>query len=128
MDQYITVKSEQGKAYLESNSSQPFIKTTQDFLDLGVLAYTAGTNLYILKDVNFAPEFYDLGSGLAGEILQKCSNYHIRLAIVGQFAMVTSKKFRELMLESNRGMQVRFTGDLMDALAWLMRPAYITPG
>jgi len=128
MDQYITVKPEQGKAYLESNSSRPFIKTTQDFLDLGELAYTAGTNLYMLKDVNFAPEFYDLGSGLAGEILQKCSNYHIRLAIVGQFAMVTSKKFRELMLESNRGMQVRFTGDRTDALAWLMRPAYITPG
>jgi len=128
MDQYITVKSEEAKAYLESNSSRPFIKTTQDFLDLGVLAYTAGTNLYLLKDVNFVPVFYDLGSGLAGEILQKCSNYHIRLAIVGQFAMVTSKKFRELMLESNRGMQVRFTGDLMDALAWLMRPAYITPG
>ena len=128
MEQYITVKSEQGKAYLESNSSRPFIKTTQDFLDLGELAYTAGTNLYMLKDVNFVPEFYDLGSGLAGEILQKCSNYHIRLAIVGQFAMVTSKKFRELMLESNRGMQVRFTGDGAEALAWLMHPAYITPG
>ena len=37
----------------------------------------------IIHEKNITPEFFDLKNRMAGEILQKFSNYRIRLAIVG---------------------------------------------
>jgi len=65
-------------------------------------------------------EFYDLTTGLAGEILQKVSNYHVRLAIFGSFEMVLGRRFRELMAESNTGSQVYFVRQKNEALTWLL--------
>ena len=78
------------------------------------------TNLLVLADSNFSEEFYRLRTGLAGEILQKVSNYRVRLAIVGSFEMVTGSKFREFMTESNRGSQVCFAKTLEEATRWLL--------
>ena len=74
----------------------------------------------MLDDFNFGPEFYDLKTGLAGELLQKLSNYSARLAIVGTFDMVASNRFRELMAEANKGSQIHFSRSRDDALSWLM--------
>jgi len=32
-------------------------------------------------------DFFDLSTGLAGEILQKFVNYHVKIAIVGDFSL-----------------------------------------
>ena len=79
-----------------------------------------GTDLYLFEEFNFSPEFYDLSTGLAGEILQKCANYRVKLAIVGSFDGLTSRRFRELMSESNRGSQVRFVTQRTEAADWLV--------
>jgi hypothetical protein len=79
-----------------------------------------GTDLYLFGQFNICPEFYDLSTGLAGEVLQKCSNYRVKLAIVGGFSGVTGKRFRELMTESNRGSHVRFVLRHDEAADWLV--------
>jgi hypothetical protein len=117
----IAIHSDSPKPYVAGRTSEQFILTPQDLLDLLALGGEQRTNLFMLEDVNFAPGFYDLKTGLAGEILQKLSNYHCRLAIVGSFAMVRSERFRELMSESNKGSQLRFTGTREAALEWLMK-------
>ena len=71
-------------------------------------------------DMNFIPAFYDLSTGLAGEILQKVSNYRVRLAISGSFKMITSKRFREFINESNKGSSVGFFLEKGKAQAWLL--------
>jgi hypothetical protein len=79
------------------------------------------TSLFVLEEMNFAPEFYDLKTGVAGEILQKLSNYRARLAIVGTFKMVGNERFRELMSELNKGSQVRFSRSRDEAISWVMQ-------
>ena len=119
MNRFVAVQSQGDKQYLASCSSDQFVRTPQDFLDLLAWGSENETNLVMLQDVNFVPEFYDLKTGLAGEVLQKLSNYSARLAIVGTFDMVVSKRFRELMAESNKGSQVRFAHSRNEAISWL---------
>lgn len=60
-------------------------------------------------------DFFKLRTGVAGELLQKCSNFRIRLAIVGDFSEYTSKSLRDFIYESNKGNLVYFTNDLDSA-------------
>ena len=61
-------------------------------------------------------DFFDLKSGIAGEILQKFSNYRIRLAIVGDFSKYTNKSLKDFIYESNKGGQINFVDSQLDAI------------
>jgi len=115
----VKVKSYRAKKYIISTSPKVLIKKSQDILELLVVGGEYETNLFILKEANFDPAFYELKTGLAGEIIQKFSNYHVRAAIVGKFEKVNGKRFREFMLEANKGNQVYFTDNQEDGLVWL---------
>ena len=51
-----------------------------------------------------------------GEILQKFSNYRMRLAVVGDFAVHVSSSLKAFIAESNRGAQIAFVADREAAL------------
>ncbi len=102
-------------------TSDEVIRTPQDALDLMAFAGENGTNLLLLHEENLDPAFYDLSTGLAGEIAQKLFNYRTRLAVVGAFASVRSERFREFMNETNKGKQLVFVSDEAGALTWLLR-------
>ncbi len=121
MPQYETMQTTAGTPVLVSRSAEPFIHAQQDILDLLVRGREAGTNLFMLRDTDFDPGFYDLKTGLAGAILQKIADYRVRLAVVGSFAMAGSGRFRELMAESRKGDLVRFAETEEEAVAWLHR-------
>jgi hypothetical protein len=108
------------KHYGASCSSKELIRSERDFIDLLTWGTENETDLFLLMDTNFTPAFYDLSSGLAGTILQKVSNYRVRLAIVGSFEMIASKRFREFMHESNKGSSVRFFQEKARAIDWLL--------
>jgi len=63
-----------------------------------------------LHVASIAPEFFDLRTGLAGDVLQKFQNYRCRFAIVGDISAYTSKSesLRALVRESNHGKDVWF--------------------
>lgn len=73
----------------------------------------------ILHKRNLDQSFFDLRTGLAGEILQKVVNYRCRLAIVGDFSAYESKSLRDFIYESNRGNTVMFLDSVQTALARL---------
>lgn len=58
---------------------------------------------------------------MAGEILQKFSNYRVRLAIVGDFSKYTRKSIKDFIYESNNGKQVNFVPSIPDALKVLTK-------
>ncbi|MCX6121727.1 MAG: DUF4180 domain-containing protein [Ignavibacteriales bacterium] len=121
MVQHVKFENQAGKQYMASRSSKRFIHTPQDILDLLACGNENETNLFLLEETNFISEFYDLKTGLAGEILQKISTYRARQAIVGSFEMAESKKFGEVMVELNKGSQVRFARTKEEAVSWLMQ-------
>jgi Domain of unknown function (DUF4180) len=64
-------------------------------------------------------EFFDLRSGVAGELVQKLVNYGLRLAAVVPDLEQRPLRFREFALEANRGRQLRFCATREEAIAWL---------
>lgn len=94
------------------------ISSVQDALDLLATAYyQEGASCLMLFGKNMLPDFFDLRTGVAGEILQKYTNYGMRIVIVGDFGSLESRSFKAFILESNRGKQVAFMPDRAAALA-----------
>lgn len=72
-----------------------------------------------LEKQNITDEFFVLRTGLAGEVLQKISNYQRRLVILGDFGQVESQSLRDFIFESNRTGKVVFTDSLAKAIELL---------
>ena len=70
----------------------------------------------IINMKNIIPSFFDLKSGLAGEVLQKFSNYKVRLVILGDFSKFESKSLNDFIRESNNGKQVNFLASKDEAI------------
>jgi polyphosphate kinase 2 (PPK2 family) len=70
----------------------------------------------IIHEKNITPDFFDLKSGIAGEILQKFSTYLVRLAIVGDFVKYTSNSLNDFIFESNKGRHISFVSSCAEAI------------
>lgn len=89
----------------------------QDALDLMATArHLHGCDKLLLPKSAVCEDFFDLRTGIAGEVLQKYSNYRMRVAIVGDFSAYDSRALRDFIRESNRGGQVLFLPTLEEAL------------
>ncbi len=92
------------------------INTAQDLLDLFVSAsYTHGSSGLIVYRESLSEDFFDLKTRVAGELLQKCSNYRFRFAVVGDFSGFNSKSLNDFIYECNKGSLVFFKDDLDSA-------------
>lgn len=98
-------------------SDKEIIHNTQSALDLVMsVKYETGAERIVLDKQNIAEEFFILSSGMAGEILQKFINYHVKVAIYGDYSKYTSKPLRDFIYESNNGKEVFFTQSKEEAL------------
>jgi hypothetical protein len=92
------------------------VKTAAHGVDLLGSLYYQGFDRIILHQENITPAFFDLKTGIAGEVLQKFSNYRVRLAIVGNFTQYTGKSIRDFIFESNKTGQIVFVNSTAEAL------------
>lgn len=92
----------------------PLLTSERDAADWVGEALSAGVGLIAIPRIRLSPEFFRLSSGLAGAVLQKFTNYRLRVAILGdvQPEMDASAPLRDFVTESNRGAQVWFLADL----------------
>ncbi|HEY2791507.1 MAG TPA: DUF4180 domain-containing protein [Micromonosporaceae bacterium] len=91
----------------------PTIAGTQDALDvIGSAFYRA--DVVAIPVTRLDERFFELRTGLAGDIMQKFVNYRIRFAVVGDISahVAASAALRDLVVESNRGRQIWFVADL----------------
>ncbi|MFN8674379.1 MAG: DUF4180 domain-containing protein [Candidatus Sericytochromatia bacterium] len=102
-----------GNKIIEITSNELLIKTGQDFIEL---VYQFDTDIIFFKKENFIEEFFDLSTKIAGDILQKASNYKVTMAIIGNFSIYKSKSLEDFIRESNKRKQVIFAKDLQEAL------------
>ena len=101
---------------VEVISDDVIIKIAQDGLDLLGDAYYQGYDKVILHMKNIIPSFFDLKNGLAGEVLQKFSNYRVRLVILGDFSQFDSKSLNDFIRESNNGKHINFLNSRDEAI------------
>jgi hypothetical protein len=109
------------KSIAEIISDQIEINTEQDFLDWMASANYEGATSLILHEETLNPDFFDLKTKLAGDILQKAANYRMKIAIVGEFSKYNSNSLNAFIVECNRGRQIFFVGDRETAVTKLTR-------
>jgi hypothetical protein len=105
--------------YIEADPTDFVIRTERDILELISACVEHGTHQIILYANNLAPDFFDLKTQLAGTLFQKLANYHLRGAAIISMGQVKSERFKELILEYNRGQLFRFFEDKEAAEKWL---------
>jgi hypothetical protein len=99
------------------SSDDVIINNAQDALDLMVtVRYDYGCDKIIINKKNITEDFFELKSGIAGEVMQKYINYGIALAIVGEFDQHNSKSLKSLIYESNKGNKIIFKSTETEAL------------
>jgi hypothetical protein len=79
-----------------------------------------GANYLLVSGEALHPDFFDLSTGLAGEISLKLSTYRVKTAIVVDLESNLCQRIREWAGECNRGREIRFCTNLQDAEEWLL--------
>ncbi|MFJ8847094.1 DUF4180 domain-containing protein [Streptomyces cyaneofuscatus] len=107
-----------GTAVLACSPDGPSIATVQDALDQLIGPAFQGAEVVAVPAERLDDRFFDLSTGVAGAILQKFSNYRLRLVVVGDITrhLAASSALPDLVREANQGRDIWFVADL-DALA-----------
>lgn len=110
------------------SSLQPFVMasaagiTIQAYPDIAeALNGCVGATGLILTEAELSPQFFDLRTGVAGELFQKFTNYRLPIAIVLADHEAYGQRFSELAREHRGHNLIRFFYSLEPAQAWLAR-------
>lgn len=99
------------------SSNEILIKDVQSALDfMATVQYETGCDRIILNKSAICEDFFHLSTKLAGEILQKFINYHVKIAVVGDFSVYSSKSLKAFIYESNKGKDIFFLPDEKQAI------------
>ena len=83
------------------------ISDVQSALDLlATVQYEVDSKRIAINKSLISESFFDLKTRLAGDILQKFINYRVKIAIVGDFSMYTSKSLKDFIYECNKGKDI----------------------
>ena len=102
---------------LSASDSGIAIRSFGDISD--ALGACLGSSGLILTEGDLGREFFDLRSGLAGELFQKFTNYRLRVVIVLPDAQAYGERFGELAYEHMSHNLIRFVRSKDEATAWL---------
>ena len=113
----VKIDAKEGSKVAIIESQDVLINDPQDALDLmATIMHTHDCTKIVISESSITKSFFDLKTGIAGEILQKFSTYQMKLAIVGDFSIYTSKSLKDFIFESNKGSQVFFLSNEEEAI------------
>ena len=93
------------------------IVDTQSALDLAMtVKYETGAERIVIDKDVIGGDFFILSTGMAGEILQKFMNYHVKVAVYGDYSHYTSKPLKDFIYESNHGKDFFFVSTKEEAV------------
>lgn len=99
------------------SGGEVLVKDAQSALEMAItVKYKTGATKIVLSKETVSEDFFILSTGLAGEILQKFTNYQIKAAVYGDYSRYTSKPLRDFIFESNRGGQFFFVATREEAI------------
>ncbi len=93
------------------------LNTARDISDLIGAAYDSGGVL--IEEADLSAEFFDLKTGLLGELFQKLTNYRKRVAFVVPDPTAHGERFAELAFEHRTHPHLRFVASPEEGRAWL---------
>ena len=114
----LTIIEGRGAGYAAGQPGEPLIESDADCADVIGFCFGAGVSSLLLYPENLPSGFFELKSGQAGALLQKCRTYHVRVAAVTG-PLSPGSRFVQMAAEENRGPYFRFFEDREAAEAWL---------
>ena len=105
-----------GTRLLVLDPAGPPIVDRAGVLDMIGMAAGAKADIVAIPVERQGDAFFDLKTRIAGEVLQTCVTYHLRVAFVGDLTerLAASGALRDFVRESNKGSQVWFVDDLAE--------------
>ena len=103
------------KSYILCNEIESKICKEQDMLDIISLCFENSVYSVIIDGNILSEEFYDLKTKILGMSLQKFINYNVKVAFIIEKERVLSDRFKELVLEINKGSNFRVCHSIEDA-------------
>ena len=96
------------------------ITCESDVLDIIGMCIAYGADRLLLREEAFTDDFLNLKSGLAGIVLQKFTNYHIKVSAIIKDESIVQERFKELVYELNKTDCFMFFNNRNDAENWIM--------
>jgi hypothetical protein len=90
-----------------------------DALNVFTACIESGEHALLIDRDALPPEFFDLSTGVAGALVQRLTQYEIRMAGVVPERSIHSRPFQDFAREADRGRWFRFFADREQAVAWL---------
>lgn len=115
------VVTKNGFKYIDCRNNGNLLQNERDALDWVAICGEHQVSRLMLHAGNLTRDFYDLRTGVAGDILLKFTNYRIKVAAVLAPELVGEGRFREMVRETNRGNDFRVFYRHEDAEAWLLQ-------
>ncbi|MED0973056.1 DUF4180 domain-containing protein [Bacillus paramycoides] len=93
------------------------ISDVQSALDLmATVQYEVDAKRIIIHKSLISEDFFNLKTRLAGDIFQKFMNYRVKIAIVGDFSIYTSKSLKDFIYECNKGNDIFYLATEQQAI------------
>lgn len=112
---------ELNKKYIELLSADSPLNTENDALDLIALCWEHGVNSVMIHYEALSEDFFNLKTKVAGNFIQKLINYSIRAVSIIPQDVVQNDRFKEMVLETNKGNHFRMYSNKEEAESWLMK-------
>lgn len=97
----VRAMTENKVSFVETATDAVVISNAGDAVDVLSTCGSSRTDRLLIHDGAIDSSFFDLKSGLAGEILQKFSTYRMTVAIVLSPGRADHPRFSEMIYESN---------------------------
>ncbi len=104
-----------GLKAVELSSNDLLIEESITGVELLVDLYYQNFDIIVIHKKNITSTFFDLSSGMAGNIFQKATNFRMRIAIIGDFLEYRGKSFGDFITESNTIGKIIFAGSVQEA-------------
>nr|WP_242965570.1 DUF4180 domain-containing protein [Clostridium beijerinckii] len=107
--------------YIEFASEVWKLSSEQDVVDC--ISICMGKDIYtiMLSSNVLSEDFFNLKTRLAGMALQKFINYHVKAAVIIEDEEKLNDRFKEMIMESNKGNNFRTFKNIAEAESWISK-------
>lgn len=113
------VVSKNNYKYIEFASDLKKLSSERDVMDCISICMENDIYTIILHSNVLSEDFFNLKTGLAGTALQKFVNYHVKAAVIIEDVEKLNDRFKEMIMEANKGNHFRTFRNIGDAEAWV---------
>lgn len=113
------VVNKNNNKYIEFSSDLKKLSSEQDVVDCISICMENDVYTIVLHSNVLSEDFFNLKTRLAGMALQKFINYHVKVAVIIEEVDKLNERFKEMIMEANKGSHFRTFRNIEDAEIWI---------